>query len=315
MATPVSSVRLDIKVNDLAQLSNVLVSNVVDGANAFVVSEGDYWIFLRNNGSPLGPDVVSSRFGSASDRWVRLSSSSAGWKLELTGDVSGGPDNSPLATTVVGLRGVPIEDGTPSNGDALVFNSSTGNWEYAVVGGGGGGTPSGPASGDLGGLFPSPVVVGLHGNPIASTPPSVGDTLTWDGSSWTPQSGSSSQSIEWQATCEVSVSVGDLVFAVQSVSGNLSVEKIDIYSVSKMPALGIVFSKSSDTSCTVVSSGLVPATGLIPGASYFASSDGRIALIPPTPDFGPVFQQIVGIALTANILLVQLPSSIIERVP
>lgn len=47
---------------------------------------------------------------------------------------------------------------------------------------------NGPASGDLGGNFPSPVVVGLHGFPVSFTMPTTNQVLGWDGYAWSPLS-------------------------------------------------------------------------------------------------------------------------------
>jgi hypothetical protein len=43
-----------------------------------------------------------------------------------------------------------------------------------------------PAGGDLSGTFPDPTVVGLQGTPIASTAPTSGQVLKYNGSAWTP---------------------------------------------------------------------------------------------------------------------------------
>ncbi len=49
---------------------------------------------------------------------------------------------------------------------------------------------SGPAMGDLSGSFPSPLVSGLQGRAVAATAPAVGESLAWNGTAWTPSSGS-----------------------------------------------------------------------------------------------------------------------------
>ena len=51
-------------------------------------------------------------------------------------------------------------------------------------------SPTGTASGDLAGSYPAPQVVGLASHPVSSTAPTLGQTLTWNGTQWAPSSGS-----------------------------------------------------------------------------------------------------------------------------
>ena len=79
-----------------------------------------------------------------------------------TGDASGTYPN----LTVTGIQGFSIQNGAgPANGDALLYNSLTNQWEHSPIIFGGG-PPVGPAGGDLGGLYPNPGVTGLQTDPL-----------------------------------------------------------------------------------------------------------------------------------------------------
>lgn len=80
------------------------------------------------------------------------------------GDLSGTYPNP----TVVAIENIPVQTGVPNNGDSLLYNSFTAQWEHAPIVFGGG-PPVGPAGGDLGGLYPNPSVTGLLSNPLPAS--------------------------------------------------------------------------------------------------------------------------------------------------
>jgi len=84
-----------------------------------------------------------------------------------TGPAGGDLDGSYPNPTVVGLEGIPIEAPPPSNGDALLYNSTLNQWVHAPIVFGGG-PPVGPASGDLDGVYPAPTVTGLQNEALPS---------------------------------------------------------------------------------------------------------------------------------------------------
>lgn len=100
--------------------------------------------------------------------------------VTLGGDLGGTP-TSPL---VIGLQGRPLANFTPTPGQVIAWNGAV--WIPTTISVPSG-TPTGPASGDLGGNYPNPTVIRLQMVPVDTTPPNtVGQVLFWNGSVWTP---------------------------------------------------------------------------------------------------------------------------------
>jgi hypothetical protein len=105
--------------------------------------------------------------------------------MELTGDVAAGPGCGSEVAIVEGIQGRPVSAAAPAASDVLEWNGSA--WAPTALP-----TfpsalpPSGPASGDLSGTYPSPTVDALQGFAVAATAPAASQVLAWNGSAWAP---------------------------------------------------------------------------------------------------------------------------------
>jgi hypothetical protein len=159
------------------------VSSVFGRSGAVTAQTGDY------NFGQISGTLGSSQFPNAG------------------GDVSG----NLTAATVTGIQNRTVSNAAPSNGQALVWNSSASAWQPGTVSGSGGAVSSvfgrtGPvtaqsgdysfglisgtivssqlpaAGGDIGGTLTSATVKAIQGQPISSTYPSNGQALVWNSS-------------------------------------------------------------------------------------------------------------------------------------
>ena len=76
-------IRPDISVANLGELATVYVSEIIEGANAWVEAEGDYWTLEKASGAPVGLNVIAPlpgapTAGAALARWLRQTGGGGG---------------------------------------------------------------------------------------------------------------------------------------------------------------------------------------------------------------------------------------------
>lgn len=121
----------------------------------------------------------------------------------------------------------------------------------------------------------------------------------------------------FQADCLSSDAVGTFVYpAGLAVAGVPQVTKVDLLTMGKFPAIGMIVEKSSATRCLVQARGEVevsPAV-LIPGHSYFIGLDGLLSDGPPVPGSGTrAAIQCVALAFDVGRLLLNVHPTVFLR--
>lgn len=119
----------------------------------------------------------------------------------------------------------------------------------------------------------------------------------------------------FNGTCQPTDAVGNFVRMTGS-PGN-DVVTVDYTSFSTMPAIGVILSKASSTTCVVQTNSLISGvfgSSLVPGKIHFIDSIGKAVYPAPIPGATDTFfHQPIGIAVTNNSLLL-LPSGNLTRV-
>ena len=106
-----------------------------------------------------------------------------------------------------------------------------------------------------------------------------------------------------EADCTVAEEIGHFVYVIgDPVSGRDQIRKSDPSNYDKMPAVGVLISKDTDTKCFVQWLGETPAifTGLSTGEIYFLGADSNIAEVPPSPTPTGTFVQPIGVAVAPD---------------
>lgn len=112
----------------------------------------------------------------------------------------------------------------------------------------------------------------------------------------------SDEPLVFSAECGAEDAVNQFVFLAGTGAGNLPlVSRADPTDSAKMPAIGVIVNKASDTACTVAWFGAVRLGGLVPGGVYYLDTTGFVTTI--VPSARPVYVQTLGQGLSTEQLL------------
>lgn len=120
------------------------------------------------------------------------------------------------------------------------------------------------------------------------------------------------------AECTALEAVGDFVCIVDDPPDGLDlVGRADPSDFGRMPAVGVIISKSSPTECLVQWLGETPNifAGLSSGEVYFVGANGKISEVPPVPTTGPLFTQFMGVATAPTRLYLRPNDHMVRRIP
>lgn len=136
--------------------------------------------------------------------------------------------------------------------------------------------------------------------PLDSPTPNPGwDLLAKKGDTWTqPITPTTSQAHLFSAECPSMAVPGDLVYPV--ANWHTTVDFADPNDYAKLPAVGVIQSKSDPITCVVQTHGVLAGvySGLLPGKTYFVGTGRRPVDTPPVaPVNGAIFHQPVGVAI------------------
>ncbi len=225
-----------------------LKTDAVAGRNTYVCTAANVWTV---QGIEL-PDPAGK-----ADHVLTTDGSGLSWQA-FGGDVSGRPG----ALTVTGIAGRRLGSLTPLDGQFMKWNGIAQQWEpttlavaLSVFGRSGAvsaqsgdysfnqiagtvGTSQLPAvAGDVSGTITGTSVVRIQSRPVSATTPLTGQTITWDGSQWAPQTPAGGVTSIFGRTGLVTAQTGDYSFS--HLSG--------VIDASQLPAAGGDLSGSLST--------------------------------------------------------------------
>jgi hypothetical protein len=164
-----------------------------DSVNSLVQASDSTYTFTPTSGvyGSWRIELITDAGTSKEDRQVKIFAikESAG-AIRIP---AGNESSSPNATLVNGELYVNTSDFNGSETDGIFIDGTYISYWKPLAdaihsintgGGGGGGAPTGAAGGDLGDVYPDPIVVGFQGYPISNANPTLSQSLIYNGSEW-----------------------------------------------------------------------------------------------------------------------------------
>jgi len=197
--------------------------------------------------------------------------------IKLAGDISGTATN----VVVSQIQTRPINNTAPTDGYVLTWVNTDGYWAPRASAGGGGGSPTGSATGDLSGTYPSPTVAKIQTRSINAIAPSDGYVLTWSQADgyWAPK-----PVIIPASTPDATTIIKGKIALAGDLGGTAdlpSVLKINGVTVTGAPAINEMLVATSTTNLVYskIYDGYIAAAANIDGSKIAAASVGTYGVI------------------------------------